>query len=121
MEEKKYMYRVWYAEIQKYEISRVLDNNVHFTTNKGYEISERISTESYSWFETLEEAVVFLLNETENDLKIFKKRVRQIQNQQTEIIKKYKVEAQNYVGSVTELDKTTSVELGDVELGVYNR
>ena len=47
--------------------------------------------------------------------------VSQLENRHQKIISKYKVKAQNFVGTISELGKTTSVELGDVELEVYNR
>lgn len=121
METKKYMYRVWCGEIQKYEVSRVSEKSVFFTTKKGYEVNERLTTNFYKWFETLEEAVTHILNINEIERKIARQKVSQLENRHQKIISKYKVKAQNFVGTISEIDKTTSVELGDVELEVYNR
>ena len=60
MEAKKYMYRVWYGNIVKYEVSRVTEKSVYFTTKQGYEVNERLTTNFYKWFETLEEAVTHI-------------------------------------------------------------
>lgn len=121
METKKYMYRAWYGEITKYEVSRVSEKSVFFTTKKGHEVSERLTTNFYKWFETLEDAVTYILNINESERKIARQKVSQLENRHQKIISKYKVKAQNFVGTISEIDKTTSVELGDVELEVYNR
>lgn len=121
MEEKKYMYRVGYGEIRKFEVSRFTDKSVFYNTKTGRETSERHATSSYRWFETLEKAVTFVLNTNEHDLKRARQTISKLENRHQEIIRKYKVKAQNFVGTISELYKTTSVELGDVELEVYNR
>lgn len=121
MEEKKYMYRVWGEHIQKFEILRVTDKTVYWTTKTGREDYQRRVSDFHNWFETLEDAVTYILNKNESERKIAKQRVSQLENRHQEIIRKYKVKAQNFVGSISELYKTTSVELGDVELEVYNR
>lgn len=121
METKKYMYRVWGEHIQKFEILRVTDKTVYWTTKTGREDYQRRVSDFHNWFETLEEAVAFVLNSIENERNRVKSTVKRLEEKHTQIIQKYKVKAQNFVGTISELDKTTSVELGDVELEVYNR
>ena len=123
METKKYMYRVLVLEgfIQKFEISRVTDKSVFYTSNSGAEITERRTSNLFNWFETIEEAVTFLLNSNEIEIQLSKRWIKRVEEENNKIIQRYKVNAQTYVGSCVEDYKIAFVELGEVELEVYNR
>ena len=121
METKKYMYRVWGEHIQKFEILRVTDKSVFYTSNSGAEITERRTSNLFNWFETLEEAVTFLLNSNEIEIQLSKRWIKRVEEENNKIIQRYKVNAQTYVGSCVEDYKIAFVELGEVELEVYNR
>jgi hypothetical protein len=122
-ETKKYMYRVLVLEgfIQKFEISRVTDKTVFYTTKSGAEITERRTSNLFNWFETIEEAVTFLLNSNEIEIQWKKRLIKLYEETNNKIIQRYKVNAQTYVGSNLENYKIAFVELGEVELEVYNR
>ena len=121
MEEKKYMYRVWGEHIQKFEILRVTDKKVYWTTKTGREDYQRMVSEFHNWFETLEEAVTFIMNSIEEERNRAKATVKRLEAKHTQLIQKFKVNAQTYVGSNVEGFKIALVELGEVELEVYNR
>jgi hypothetical protein len=123
METKKYMYRLLVLEgfIQKFEISRVTDKSVFYTTKSGAEITERRTSNLFNWSETIEEAVTFALNSNEIEIQWSKRLIKLYEKTNNRIIQMYKVKAQTYVGSNVENYKIAFVELGDVELELYNR
>ena len=123
METKKYMYRLLVLEgfIQKFEISRVTDKSVFYTTKSGAGITERRTSNLFNWFETIEEAVTSLLNSNQIEIQWKKRLIKRVEKENNKIIQRYKVNAQTYIGSCVEDYKIAFVELGEVELEVYNR
>lgn len=123
METKKYMYRVLVLEgfIQKFEILRVTDKTVYWTTKLGRYDYQRKVSDFHNWFETLEEAVTFIMNSIEEERNRAKATVKRLEAKRTQIIQKFKVNAQTLDGSNVEGYKIAFVELGEVELEVHNR
>jgi hypothetical protein len=107
--------------IQNFEISRVTDKSVFYTTKSGAEITERRTSNLFNWFETIEEAVIFILNSNEREINGSKRYIKSLEKTNNKIIQRYKVNAQTYVGSNLENYKIAFVELGEVELEVDNR
>lgn len=121
MEAKKYMYRVWGDKIQKFEVLKVTEQTVYWTTKTGREDYQRKVSEFHNWFETVEDAVTFILNSTEKEISLAKLKVKHFEAKKNQLVQKYKVKGQTYFGSNVEGFKIGFVELGELELEVYNR